>query len=291
VLIDPRLTKREKTKDIKHLPMRLIMAFVRERGNVIDYEVPISGDLKDPKFHLHDVIMDVIGNIFVKPATTPYRMEVKSTETEIEKSLTLKWEMRSSSLTGQQERFAERMAKFLVENPAATITVSPQLYTEKEKESILLFEAKKKYFLANRSKTDTYFSREDAGNVDKMSIKDEKFVSYLNKQTADSMLFTVQDKCNRLLGGTLVETKYRQLNKERETAFLAYFKDKNVQNRINISAGQNVVPYNGYSFYKMHYKGEFPEDLMKAYMKMNELNDRSPRNLFQKERKKYKSVL
>lgn len=290
VLIDPRLTKREKTKDIKHLPMRLIMAFVRERGNVIDYEVPISGDLKDPKFHLHDVIMDVIGNIFVKPATTPYRMEVKSTETEIEKSLTLKWEMRGSSLTKQQARFAERMAEFLLENPTATITVSPQLYTVKEKENILLFEAKKKYFLANRSKNDTYFSRVDADDVDKMSIKDEKFMSYLNKQTADSMLFTVQDKCNRLLGGTLVETKYRQLNKERETAFLAFFKDKNVEKRIKISADQDVIPYNGFSFYKMQYKGEFPEDLMKAYMKMNDLNDKSPRNLFQKERKKYKGV-
>jgi hypothetical protein len=288
VLIDPRLTKREKTKDIKRLPMRIIMAFVRERGNVIDYEVPITGDLKDPKFHLRDVIIDILGNIFVKPATTPYRMEVRSIETEIEKSLTLKWEMRGNSLSKQQEKFIERMASFLADNPEATITVSPQQYTVKEKEYIMLFEAKKKYFLAGRGKNETYFSREDADKVDKMSIKDENFVSYLNKQTADSMLFTVQDKCNRLLGVTYVETKYRQLNKERENIFISYFKDKNVENRVKISADQTVVPYNGFSFYRIKYKGEFPEDLMKAYKKMNELNDRSPRNLFQKDRMKYK---
>jgi len=290
ILIDPRLTTREKTKDIKRLPMRLIMALVRERGNVIDYEVPITGDLKDPKFHLRDVIIDALGNIFVKPATTPYRMEVKITETEIEKSLTLKWEMRSSTLTRQQEKFTERMAKFLIENPGATITVSPQLYTVKEKENILLFEAKKKYFMTTKSKNETYFSREDAETVDKMSTKDKKFESYLNKQTADSMLFTVQDKCNRLLGETFVNTKYRQLNKERETAFLAYFKDKKAENRIKISADQTVIPYNGFSFYKIIYKGEFPESILDAYRKMNELNDRSPRNLFQKERRKNKST-
>ena len=288
VLIDPRLTKREQTKDIKRLPMRLIMAFTRERGNVIDYEVPISGDLKDPKFHLRDVIVDILGNIFVKPATTPYRMEVKSTETEIEKSLTLKWEIRGSSLTRQQENFIERMADFLHKNPEATITVSPQQFSVKEKEYIMLYEAKKKYFMTTESKDEKYFSREDAEKVDNMSIKDEKFVKYLNRQTADSMLFTTQDKCNRLLGATFVEAKYNQLNREREAIFISFFKDRNVEKRVKISANQSVIPYNGFSFYKMQYKGEFPEALMKAYQRMNELNDKAPRNLFRKQRTKYK---
>ncbi len=290
VIIDPRLTKRQKTKGITHIPMRIVMAFARERGNVIDYEVPISGDLNSPKFHLSDVIVDILGNIFVKPVTTPYRMEVKSTETEIEKSLSLKWGMRSSTLTRQQERFIERMADFLVENPDATIAVSPQLYSIKEKEYILIYEAKKKYHMSMKSKNDTDFSREDEETVEEMSVKDKEFVRYLNRQTADSMLFTVQDKCNRLVG-EMVDSKYIQLNKEREAAFLAYFKDKNVEKRIKISADQNVIPYNGFSFYKMQYKGEFPDELMKAYMKMNELNDRAPRNLFKNERKKNKGII
>jgi len=290
VIIDPRLTKREKTKGIVRLPMRLIMAFMRERGNVIDYEVPISGDLKDPKFNLYDVIIDVLGNIFVKPATTAYRMEVKNTETEIEKSLTVKWEMRGSSLTKLQKKFIEQMADFLVKNPDATIAVSPQQYPVKEKEYILIYEAKKKYFMTTKSKNETDFNREDAESVEKMSIKDEKFISYLNKQTADSMLFTVQDKCTRLLG-KLVESKYNQLNKERETAFLSYFKERDVAKRIKINAGQNVIPYNGFSFYKIVYKGEFPKKLWDANTKMNELNDRAPRNLFKKQRSKNRSVL
>ncbi|NTW45205.1 MAG: DUF748 domain-containing protein, partial [Anaerolineaceae bacterium] len=180
VIIDPRLTDRKKTKGIKRIPMRLIMAFVRERGNVIDYEVPLSGDLRDPKFHLHDVIMDIVGNIIVKPATTPYRMEVKSIETEIEKSLTLKWELRGSSLSNQQQTFIKHMADFLIQNPTATILVTPYLFTVKEKEHILLFESKKKYFLATDNKSETTFNPDDAEKIEKMSIKNEAFVRYLN---------------------------------------------------------------------------------------------------------------
>jgi hypothetical protein len=267
------------------------MAFVRERGNVIDYEVPISGDLKNPKFHLHDVIIDILGNIFVKPATIPYRIKVKNTETEIEKSLTLKWEMRGSSLTELQEKFVEKMADFLVKNPDATITVSPQQYAVKEKEYIMFYEAKKKYFLASNHKNVQSFTTEDLEDVNKMSVKDLLFVKYLNFQTNDSMLFTIQDKCNRLIGETFINTKYNQLNKERKIAFISYFKAKNVDKRIRISADQNVIPYNGFSFYKISYIGVFPESLMKAYRKMNELNEQAPRNLFKKERRRYKSIL
>jgi hypothetical protein len=291
IVIDPRLTTRLKNKGTKWLPMRLIMAFVRERGNVIDYEVPISGDLKNPKFHLRDVIVDILGNIVVKPVTTPYRMEVKITETEIEKSLTMKWALRSSTLTNLQEKFIEKMAGFLVANPNAIISVSPQQYDTKEKEYILFYEAKKKYFLSSNNKDEKSFTEEDSENVEKMSVKDTQFVKYLNLHTADSMLFTSQDKCARLLGGKFVANKYRQLNKDRQAAFIAYFKDRNVDNRIKITADQNMIPYNGFSFYRIIYKGEFPDEIKKAYLKMNELNDKAPRNLFQNDRRKYKVKL
>ncbi len=41
-----------------------------------------------------------------------------------------------------------------------------------------------------------------------------------------------------------------------------------------------------FHIYKIDYKGEFPESLIKAYQKMNELNDEAPRKKFKQERKK-----
>ena len=60
VIIDPRVTKRLRNKDKQWIPLPLIMAFIRERGNVIDYEIPITGNLKNPKFHFHDVLVDLL---------------------------------------------------------------------------------------------------------------------------------------------------------------------------------------------------------------------------------------
>jgi hypothetical protein len=291
VIIDPRIAKRLRNEDIKWIPMPLIMAFVRERGNVIDYEIPITGNLKDPDFHFLDVIFDVLANIFVKPATIPYRTYVKNVETEIEKSLTLKWKMRNISLLPEQERFVEKMAAFLVKNPDATITVHPKHYAIKEKEYILFYEVKKKYFLVTNNKNDESFSGEDSDNVTKMSVKDSLLVRYLNKHIKDSLIFTIQEKCARNIDSAIINARYSQINQERKNTFILHFKKRNVENRVKFSRSEDVIPYNGFSFYSIEYKGEFPESLISAYRQMNELNDEAPRKIFKKDRQKNKSPL
>jgi hypothetical protein len=286
LIIDPRRTKRVRNKDKTWLPLPLILSLVRERGNVIDYEIPITGNLKDPKFHLRDVLMNLVENIFVKPATTSYRLEVKNTEAEIERSLTLAWGMRKSELLRNQEKFIDKMADYLVDNQQASIAVYPLPYAAKEKEYILFFEAKKKYFMLINHKNVRSFSVDDSDKVDKMSVKDSLFVHFLIKQLNDSMLFTIQDKCNKFIGSEMIDAKFKQLNREREASFLTQFKDKAVAKRVKIYAMENKIPYNGFSEYKIDYHGELPEAVIKAHQKMNELNNEAPRNKYKMERKK-----
>jgi len=291
LIIDPRVTGRLKNKDTKWIPSPLIMSLIRQRGNVIDYEIPITGNLKDPRFHLRDVIFDILGNIFVKPASIPYMAHVKNVENEIEKSLALQWEMRQNSLLPDQEKFVNKMVDYLVNNPETSIDVYPMQYAEKEKEYIRFFEAKKKYFLLSEDKNIQFFSEDDSLKVDKMSAKDSLFVQYLNKQATDTMLFTIQEKCNIFIGSDIINTQFKQLNKEREDNFMLLFTKKGVANRVKIYAGENKIPYNHFSFFKIVYHGELPESLIRAYKQMNELNIAAPRKKFKKERENNKSML
>lgn len=284
LVIDPRIGSRLKNKFTKWIPMRIVMFFVRERGNVIDYQIPITGNLKDPKFHLHDVIMHTLGNIFVKPVNSPYIAQVKYTEKEIEKFLTIKWKIRQTTLDRNQQKFIIRIADFLKKDTTATLDVYPMQYAEKEKESILLFESKKKYYMGINKKN--ILSKDDSLKVEMMSIKDSLFVKYLDKYCHDSMLFTIQEKSVQFIGNDIVNRKYKQLNNEREATFLYHFKDKGVEKCIKIKTAENTIPYNGLSFYKIVYNKEFPKSLMDDYQQINELNNKAPRNKFKKEREK-----
>jgi len=291
VIIDPLVARRIKNKDKKWLPVPLMMSLIREGGNIIDYEIPITGNLNDPNFHLGHQILVMIGNFFDNPAAIPHRIQVKHIESEIREILTMKWEMRKSSLQRDQKKFIAKMVDFLVKTPEAFVTVYPQQYDLKEKEYIMFFEAKKKYFLATKNMNLGSFNEADSERVDKTSVKDSLFVHYLNKRNKDAMLFTIQENCDKYIGSAIVNARFKQLNKEREDAFMLPFKKKGVDDHVKIYPGENIIPYNGFSFYKITYKGELPESLIRAYNKMNDLNDEAHRKKHKTEPKQSKSTL
>ncbi|CAN5412935.1 hypothetical protein BH10BAC4_BH10BAC4_21210 [soil metagenome] len=286
LVIDPRVTKRIRNKDTKWIPMPLIMSLARDRGNVIDFEIPITGNLKHPKFHLSDVITDVIRNIFVKPATTPYRMEVKEVETEIEKSITVKWEMNQRSLTGHQLKFVKVVAEFLKSHPDASLAVHPIEYQAKEKEHILFYEAKKKYFLITHNKQIKDFTEDDSLEVDRMSAKDHALVKYISKNLSDTVMFTLQEKCMNFVGNPVVNRSFNRLVQLRKASFLKLFVENGTENQVKVKASENSIPYNGFSYFKFDYPNGMDDKLREAYDKMRELNNEEPRKRYLKERKK-----
>lgn len=283
VVLNPRVSERLRNKDTKWIPMPLIMSVVRERGNVIDYEIPVTGNLKSPKFHFKNVILHIVENILIKPPTIPYGLEVKNLENDIEESLTLRWSMRQVLLEPHQKKFVSKIADFLKDNPGASILVSPRQYEIKEKEYILYYEAKKKYFLSTHHKSDKEFNQEDSIAVEKMSIKDlnHYLVKDMRKATRDTTMFTIQDKCHHYLrGDNLVNKKFNRLVKERENEFLAYFKENGTNDRVTIEKSENQVPYDGFSFFRVGYKGQMPESLLKAHREMLDLNQQEPRKKY-----------
>jgi len=285
ILVDAKVSKRIRRKETQWIPLPLIMAFVRERGNVIDYKIPITGNLKDPSFHFSDVIFDLLGNIFIKPVTTPYRVEVRNVELKIEESISLKWAMQQTKLNNRQQEFVAKIVEYLVENPTAQIIIQPFQYIIKEKEYILLFEAKKKFYFSQLKKQSKLMTEEDSVVILKMTSRAPAFLKYLNEQTNDAMLFTIQDKCLRLLGNTFVNNKLDQLLAQRVTNFTSYFLENKINKQFKFIASDNTIPFNGFSYFKINYKGEIPKSLSQAYGKLLKLNNEYPREEYSKFRK------
>lgn len=286
LLIDPRIDRHVRGADKGWLPMKLAMALLREKGNVIDYEIPITGKLGDPHFNLWDVFTDILTNIVVKPASTGYRVEVRKLEKELERSQRFTWAMGESKLTKGQENYIKKMIRFLKNDPEAMILISPKHFEDKEKELILLFEAKKRYYLHKHKKKETGFSSFDSVQVTYMSIKDPGFLRYLNLQVKDKTLFTVQEKAILLIGSRKIEAEFQKLIKARENGFKAAFKEENVIGQLTWKAPESLVPFNGFSYFEIMYQLEFPDYLMKAYEKMEELDNKRPREAYKRERKR-----
>jgi hypothetical protein len=282
VIIDPRVARRIENKDLKWIPLPLIMAFVNERGNVIDYEIPISGNLKNPHFHLHDVVTDLLRNIFIKPVTISYGIALRNSENMIERALTLKWSTRQYNLSPKQKKWAKKISLFLDKNPETSIAVYPRQYSVKEREYIVFFEAKKKYVLSLRDKNAQTFSHADSLFVEKMSIKDPLFMHAVKKGkgAGDTLLFSIQEKCLNYVGKHTVDQQYKKLVEKREKEFLSMFYPEGSGRRVKMFPSENVIPFDGFSYFKIDYSGDLPEYLRKAYDKMNLLDDEMPRRKY-----------
>jgi hypothetical protein len=249
-LIDPRTGERVKKSDTKWIPVPLVFALIRERGNVIDYEIPITGDLNDPKFNFWDPIKDVLGNIFIKPPTVAYGLHVSNVENKLEKTINIKWPFHSYLITGETEKFVGKMAKFLEENKDANLEIHPNLHEEKEKEFITIYEAKKLFFLHKFKKNRKNFKEEDSMAVEKMANKDPEFLAYLDKRISDPLLFTVQHKSLNVVGEDVVVAKYESLITNRKRQFLSCFPEE-MRKRLDFHPSTAVVPFNGQSLYEI----------------------------------------
>lgn len=272
LVIDPRDTKKVRGKNTKWVPLPLIMAFVRERGGVIDYQIPVKGSLDDPAFKLKDVISDILRNILEKPPTTPYRMEVRNVEKKVEKTLTVKWKMRQVRIEKEQGKFLENISKFLKKNPEAHIVIEPIVHVEKEMENLLLFEAKKSYFFETNGKKESALSEKDSMKVEKLSSKDPAFIKHMNSKMKNSDLLTLQEKCYNYIGKQIVKKRFDETVITRKNEFMKFFVKDKTDNRVEFTEMKNTVPYNWFSYYNINYKGDIPESLKEAFNKLYELD-------------------
>ena len=251
---------------------------------MIDYEIPIKGNLNNPKFNFWDPVLDVLGNIFIKPPTLPYGLHVRNVENKLEKSINLKWTLHAHELSGGTEKFIKKMVEFLEENQDSKLDVHASVHEEKEKEFIIVYEAKKMYFLHKYRKNRKSFTNDDSLEVEKMANKDAGFMAYLNKRISDPLLFTVQHKSLNVVGEKLLEKKYVQLLSDRKKHILNYFPE-NLRQRLVFHAEKTIIPFNGQSLHEISYNGDVPEKLRKDYSKYINLNDDLPREYFKKKRK------
>lgn len=286
LVVDPRIAKRNRSDDVKHLPVPFVMALVRSVGDVIDYEVPVNGRLKHPHVNISHILYEIFLNILIKPPSTPYMLHVKKVVNEVDRYHSVVWLPKQHELTEAQHKFTAKLADFLKDHPDASISLRPVEYKEKEEENIMFFEAKRKYFLLINNRKDHYISEDDSVEIERMSVKDKGFIDYLNIKMGDSLMFTAQEKCRHFIGEKFIKKRYDHLLQLRKEAFLQAFKEAGVESRVKFEKHEDKVPFSGFSYFRLEYKGEIPEELTEAYHRLNDINDEFPRKKYKDKRHK-----
>jgi len=60
--------------DATHLPIRLAIALLKDKDGNIDLDLPVHGDLDDPKFSIGRIVLKVLLNLITKAVTSPFKL-------------------------------------------------------------------------------------------------------------------------------------------------------------------------------------------------------------------------
>jgi acylphosphatase len=136
VFID-QLTLGDKVEspDATKLPVKLAIALLKDRKGEIKLDIPVTGNIDDPKFSLGRIILKIIVNLLVKAATSPFAL-LGAIFGGGEELSYLDFGYGSSAINEQGQKKLDTLIKALYERPALKVDIEGYVDAEKDKEGL-----------------------------------------------------------------------------------------------------------------------------------------------------------
>ena len=109
--------------DAPSLPIPLALALLKNRAGEIKLDVPVQGDLSDPKFRVWPVVVQVLTNIVVKAATSPFALLGSLVGTD-EKLDVVLFEPGRPDVSEAETKKLGLLAKALYDRPALRLEIA-----------------------------------------------------------------------------------------------------------------------------------------------------------------------
>ncbi|MCK9371996.1 MAG: DUF748 domain-containing protein [Sulfuricurvum sp.] len=104
-------------------PMRLVVALLEDSEGVIDIDLPVEGDVNSPDFKYGKVVWQVIGNLFTKAVTSPFKFLGSMMGIESDNISSIDFEGGSSSLLPPQQEKLDSIMTMLSKRPKLSLEI------------------------------------------------------------------------------------------------------------------------------------------------------------------------
>jgi hypothetical protein len=162
--------------DATKLPVKLAIALLKNRKGEIDLNLPVSGQLDDPKFSLGRVIIKILVNLLVKAATSPFAL-LGAVFGGGEELSYLDFDYGSFVLGEPGTKKLDTLIKALSDRPALKLEIEGHVDVEKDKEGLRQYLFNKK--IKAQKLKEMVKSGMAAVPVDDVKIEKDEYPKYL----------------------------------------------------------------------------------------------------------------
>src|SRR5512143_877267 len=129
------LGDRVESPDATKLPVKLAIALLKNRKGEISLDLPVTGNLDDPKFSMGGIIIKILLNILVKAATSPFAL-LGAVFGGGEELSYIEFDYGSASLNEQGLKKLDTLVKALYDRPALKLDIGGYADPEKDREAL-----------------------------------------------------------------------------------------------------------------------------------------------------------
>ena len=184
-----------------NLPIKLALFILKDKDGVINMDIPVTGNLNDPKINIRKIIWKTFGNFLVKTVTSPFRALSNLISVDPSDIKEINYTYMDTTLVSSKERQLKLLRKLETSKPNLDIELVYFNDKRKQREEIA-----KQLEIEDELKTDSI-----ANLFDNVCIKSIK--TYLSEKFGDStrIKVTVPAKFNPKNRGSqpVFEVKYK----------------------------------------------------------------------------------
>ncbi|MDO9543363.1 MAG: DUF748 domain-containing protein, partial [Kiritimatiellia bacterium] len=158
-------------------PVGLAVSLLTDRKGQINLDIPVSGNLDDPKFSVWPIVWQVIVNLITKALTSPFALLASLTGGGAELSF-VEFDYGSPAVTEVNLQKISALSKALQERPQLKMDISGYVDPENDKQGLkkAAFDRKLKAQKIRK----TAGSDQAATSIDRVSLNPEEYEKYLS---------------------------------------------------------------------------------------------------------------
>jgi hypothetical protein len=219
-----KVGKKEKNKTAYNIPVRLAVALLRDKNGDIHLELPIEGNLNDPKYKVGKIIWQVFRNLITKAIASPGKLLASKAGVEEKLLEGFSWKPLQTDLDPAQIQSLDALVKSLETTPEMNIELTRNYNDQRELDELALREGKKKFlFFHKRISSEDKMTANDQAMVESIHPNDSAFHSYLNQQVnAQGDMISVYEKSKRLSGKDRITDQLQEIYRLRAEHVLTY---------------------------------------------------------------------
>jgi hypothetical protein len=235
------------------IPVKLAVAILKDVHGNINLEIPVAGDLNDPKFKLGKVIWNILKNLVVKIASAPFRLLVSAFGGSEQELREIQFNFLETEIGKYQLKSLEPLSKVLEQKEELNFQFIQVVDTLKEIDFYTTTEARKIYYarkIKDTAPENIVFNDAVIHEVNAISIKDSLFITWMDETMHfENKYLPVQKKCGLLIGETIARERVLALMELRQQNIINYFVlEKNIHpERITFGTPADIAKTAGES--------------------------------------------